>query len=345
MQKKLFGTIKERDIYSYTIKNTSGMSAEVIEYGGIVRSLKVPDKDGNLNDVLIGYDTLDEYHKDDCYLNCLVGRYANRIGQGRLVLSGKEYALFCNDGENHLHGGRLGFNKKVWNVTPLETSDGQALKLEYTSPDGEEGFPGNLTVTVTYTINEACEFGIEYEAKTDKETVVCLTWHGYLNLASSSTIKGHVLSLNASRFTTVAANYVPTGDIESVEGTYLDLREPVRLENVLESNDSLLLEGGFDHNFVLDKPLGEYGLAATVFDPESGRKLAMCTTEPAVQLYSGNFLDGRAGKHGAMNKFGGLCLEAQHYPDSPNKPDFPTTILLPGQQYYQKTVYKFSVTT
>lgn len=321
------------------------MSAEIIEYGGIVRSLRVPGKDGTVNDVLIGYETLDEYVKDDCYLNCLVGRYANRIGRGQFLLNGQKYTLFCNDGENHLHGGKSGFNKKIWQATPLETRDGEALKLEYTSHDGEEGFPGNLTVTVTYSINEACEFGIEYEAQTDRETVVCFTWHGYLNLASSGTVKNHVLCLNANSFTAVAEDYIPTGIVESVEGTCLDLRDPVKLVDVLESGDSSLLEGGFDHNFVIDKALGEYGLAAVLTVPESGRKLEMYTTEPAVQVYSGNFLDGRSGKHGAMNKFGGLCLEAQHYPDSPNKPDFPTTTLLPGERYHQKTVYKFSVAT
>ena len=332
----------------YTLTNANGMQATITTYGGIVVNLLVPDRDGKLGDVVLGYDNLDGYLAGHPYFGAIIGRYGNRIGKGKFCLDGKEYTLAQNNNGNHLHGGLKGFDKVVWKAKGLVTDRGPALALSYTSKDGEEGYPGNLEVTVTYILTDANELKIYYLAKTDKATPVNLTNHSYFNLAGPGTgdILSHQLTLNADRFTPVDEGLIPTGELRDVTGTPLDFRQPTAIGARVEQADEQLKFGlGYDHNWVLNKERqGEMTLAARVYEPATGRVMEVLTTEPGIQFYCGNFLDGtNVGKGGkAYQHRYGFCLETQHYPDSPNKPDFPSTILQPGQEYKTSTTYKFS---
>lgn len=331
----------------FTLTNRNGMEVKITNYGGIVVSVKVPDRNGTLGDVVLGYDTLEGYLKDNRpYFGAIIGRYANRIAKGRFTLDGREYRLAQNDGENHLHGGIKGFDKVVWKASPVRTRQGVGVRLTYRSRDGEEGYPGTVLVTVTYTLTDANELRIDYLARTTKKTILNLTHHSYFNLAGTGDILEHRLRINADLFTPVDRTLIPTGEIRSVKGTPLDFTRPTPIGARIEQKDEQLLFGhGYDHNWVLNKSDAPLTLAARVEEPRTGRVLEVYTTEPGLQFYSGNFLDGSiTGKANRVyGRRAGFCLEAQHFPDSPNKPHFPSVVLSPGQQYRQTTVYKFSV--
>lgn len=331
----------------YTLKNTAGMEVAITTYGGRIVSLKVPGRDGKFADVVLGFDNLEGYLGVHPYFGAIVGRYGNRIAKGRFTLDGKQYKLAVNDGANSLHGGLKGFDKVVW--TGREVAGGDpSLELTYLSKDGEEGYPGNLTVKVTYTLTSANELRLDYSATTDKDTVLNVTNHSYFNLAGQGQgdVLGHVLQLNASKMTPVDAGLIPTGELKSVEGTPFDFRTPTVIGARINADDEQIKRGGgYDHNFVVDGAPGTLRPAARVSEPTSGRVLEVSTTEPGVQFYTGNFLDGTVkGKGGvAYAKRTGFCLETQHFPDSPNHPDFPTTTLKPGAEFKSTTVFKFSV--
>ena len=346
--KQPFGTADGKPVEIYTLTNSKGMEARIITYGGTVVSLRVPDRNGKLGDVVLGYDSLADYQRATNYIGTLIGRYGNRIARGRFSVDGNEYVLATNNGLNHLHGGVKGFNKVVWTARPLVSKDGPDLELTYLSRDGEEGYPGNLSVKVVYSLNDDNELKIDYSAKTDKPTLVNLTQHSYFNLAGAGKgdILAHELSINADRFTPTDSGSIPTGELRAVKGTPFDFNRPTAIGSRIEKDDEQLRIGkGYDHNFVLNKNKDELSLAATVYEPGTGRVMEVFTTEPGIQFYSGNFLDGAiAGKNGAIYpKRSGFCLEAQHFPDSPNEPSFPSTILRPGQTYSQTTIYRFSV--
>jgi aldose 1-epimerase len=331
----------------YTLKNSNGVEAQITNYGGIVVSLMVPDKSGKLGDVVLGYETLNDYIGNTPYFGCLVGRYGNRIANGRFTIDGVEHQLAVNNPPNSLHGGRKGFDKVVWQAEKVDTSEGPGLKLTYTSKDGEEDYPGNLRCTVTYTLTNKNELRIEYLAETDKPTHVNLTHHSYFNLkdAGASDILGHELMLKASKFTPVDKGLIPTGELKPVAGTPFDFNKPTAIGARVGNDDEQLKFGkGYDHNFVLDRQGKGVELVASVYEPTSGRVMEVLTTEPGVQFYCGNFLDGtNKGKGGVAYQFRtGFCLETQHFPDSPNHPDFPTTELKPGEKYTQTTVYRFA---
>lgn len=316
---------------TYTLKNRNGVEASITNYGGAVTSLKVPDRAGVFGDVVLGYETIEEYMRNPRYFGALIGRHANRIARGKFSLNGVEYQLATNNGANHLHGGNRGFDKQVWTVTE---SAADTLRLRYFSADGEENYPGNLTVDVEYSLNDENELRIEYHATSDKDTIVNLTNHSYFNLAGEGDILGHELMLHADAFTPVSDDLIPTGEIKSVENTVMDFRTA-----------RLIGSGGYDHNFVLrDWDEGKFRLVARLREPSSGRVMEVLTTEPGIQFYSGNFLDGSLrGKGGvAYQQYAGLCLETQHFPDSPNHANFPTTVLRAGEEYYQLTVYRFT---
>jgi aldose 1-epimerase len=346
--KESFGNMPDgTPVDRYTLTNANGVEMKVITYGGIVTSLKTPDRNGQLGDIVLGFDNLQGYLDKPPYFGALIGRYGNRIGNAQFTLNGKTYNLPKNDGDNTLHGGVKGFDKVVWKARPLPVSNGSALELTYVSKDGEEGFPGTLTVRVVYTLNNQNEWRIDYTATTDKATVVNLTQHSYFNLAAGAAPNdlGHELYLNADRFTPVAKGLIPTGELKAVKGTPMDFTKPMAIGAHIDDNyDQLQLGGGFDHNWVLNKTGNGMTLAARVVEPTSGRVLEVSTTEPGIQFYAGNFLDGTiTGKGGKVYvKRYGFCLETQHFPDSPNKPSFPTTTLKPGQTYRTTTVYKFS---
>jgi aldose 1-epimerase len=349
VKKGEFGrTADGRAVEVYTLTNRRGAEARVITYGATLVSLKVPDRNGRFADVALGYDDLASYEADRTnYLGATVGRYANRIAKGRFTLGGVEYTLATNNGPNHLHGGLQGFDRVVWEATPLKTRGGAALRLAYLSADGEEGYPGRLTVTVKYTLTDANELKIEYLATTDKDTVVNLTNHTYFNLAghdAGADILGHLLTVGASRFTPTDATAIPTGEIRAVRGTPFDFTRATAIGARIEQPDEQLKFGaGYDHNFVLDGGAARLRRAATAYEPKSGRQLEVWTTEPGIQLYTGNYLSGQRGKGGAVYaRRHGFCLETQHYPDSPNRPDFPTTVLRRGQTFRSATVYRFS---
>lgn len=333
-------------VHIYTLTNRHSLEAKIMNYGGIVVSLKTPDRNGALSDIVLGFDSLAGYLSSPSpYFGALIGRYGNRIGHARFTLDGVEYKLAANNGENSLHGGTRGFNKAVW--TPRELRDG-GLELTYLSKDGEEGYPGNLKVTVTYHLTDADELKIDYAATTDKDTVLNLTNHSYFNLkgAGQGDILGHMVTLNAERFTPVDAGLIPTGELRPVNGTPFDFRKPTAIGARIEQNDEQLKLGhGYDHNWVLNRHGTKLSLAARVEEPSSGRVLEVFTTEPGVQFYTGNFLDGTIrGKGGKVyGHRAGLCLETQHFPDSPHQPKFPSTVLKPGQQFRSATVYRFSV--
>jgi len=316
----------------YTLTNNRGVEVSITNYGCAITSILAPDRNGVFADVVLGYDTLDEYMKNPSYLGALIGRFANRIAAGRFSLNGVEYQLAQNNGANHLHGGVKGFDKRVWKVSET-TSD---LHLEYFSPDGEENYPGNLNVVVDYSLNDENEFRIEYRATTDKDTIVNLTNHSYFNLGGHGrgTILDHELMLEADSFTPVSEDLIPTGEIRSVADTRMDFRA-----------GRVIGEGGYDHNFVLnDWGHGSLRFGGRLRHPNSGRVMEVFTTQPGIQFYSGNFLDGSLiGKDGVRyQKYAGLCLENQHFPDSPNHPNFPSTVLRVGQTYNETTIYKFT---
>jgi len=347
IQKQVFGTTadgKQVDLYKLT--NANGLEARIMTYGGVVVSLRVPDRQGNLGDVVLGYDQLDGYLKKGAYFGAIIGRYGNRIGHGRFSLEGHEYKLAQNNGENHLHGGLIGFDKVIWNGTENPANDGVSLKLMYLSKDGEEGYPGNLSVTAVYTLTNKDELKISYSATTDKTTVVNLTNHSFFNLAGSGLNLGHETMITADRFTPVDKGLIPTGELRSVKGTPMDFTTPATIGARIDQDyDQLVLGGGYDHNYVLNKRDSELSLAARVYEPGTGRVMEVYTTEPGMQFYSGNFLDGSITGKGSQvyQKRSAFCLETQHFPDSPNKPNFPSTVLKPGQHYSSTTIYKFSV--
>jgi len=349
IKKQSFGkTTDETPVDLYILTNRTGAEAAITNYGGIVVWLKVPDRKGKLGDVVLGYDSLDGYINDKAYLGALIGRYGNRIGHGKFTLDGLTYTLPQNNGENTLHGGIKGFNKQVWQAEEMPNPNGVALRLHYLSKDGEEGFPGNLSVQVLYAWTNQDELKIEYSATSDKTTVLNLTQHSYFNLAGAGNgnVLQHQLTLHSDRFTAIDSALIPTGEIRGVQRTPFDFRTPVAMGARIDDNDQQLKYGlGYDHNWVLesgksDAPL----LAAQVYEPQSGRTLEAWTTEPGIQFYSGNFLDGILGKAGKIyHRRDAFCLETQHYPDSPNHPNFPSTVLKPGEHYHSITIYKFSV--
>ncbi|HUW19301.1 MAG TPA: aldose epimerase family protein [Sedimentisphaerales bacterium] len=347
IKKEIFGKMPDgREVELYTLTNANGLKARIMTYGGIVVSLEVPDRNGKLGDIVLGFDTLEDYLKGHPYFGSIVGRYGNRIGKGRFTLDGVEYKLATNNGENHLHGGIKGFDKVVWDAEPVRQNDAVGVKLTYLSKDGEEGYPGNLSCTVIYTLTNNDELKIDYAATTDKATPVNLTHHSYFNLAGQGTgdILGHELMLNAERFTPVDKGLIPTGELRSVKGTPMDFTEPMAIGARINQDDEQLKFGlGYDHNFVLNSGGGALALAAKVYEPTTGRVMEIYTTEPGIQFYSGNFLDGtNIGKGGKVYKYRyGFCLETQHFPDSPNKPNFPPVILKPGQKYTHVTIHKF----
>jgi aldose 1-epimerase len=331
-----------------TMRNAHGIEMTVLSYGGTIMTLKTPDRAGQLDDIVLGFDTLPPYESQSPYFGSLIGRYGNRIAKGKFTLEGTTYTLATNNPPNHLHGGVKGFDKVVWTPSPFNDRRGVGVVLTYTSKDGEEGYPGALHATVTYTLDDADQLTIDYRATTDKATVVNLTQHSYFNLAAgkSPTILDHLLTINADRYTPVDPTLIPTGELAPVQGTPFDFRTPVAIgARINESNEQLTRGNGYDHNFVLNRQGDGLSLAARVEDPASGRTLEITTTEPGIQFYSGNFLDGSiTGKGGrTYPQRAGFCLESQHYPDSPNQPAFPTTVLRPGQEYRSQTVWKFGV--
>lgn len=331
----------------YTLTNANGVVAKITNYGGTVTELWVPDKNGNMDDIVLGFDSVTPYETKSPYFGSIIGRYGNRIGKAKFTLDGKEYNLAANDSQNHLHGGVKGFDKRVWDAEPVKTSKSVGLKLHYLSADMEEGYPGNLDVTVTYTLTNDNELAIEYVAKTDKPTVCNLTNHSYFNLAGqgNGTILDHQLMLNAKEFTPIDRGLITTGEILPVKGTPMDFSTLTAIgKNINSTDQQIQFGGGYDHNWVIDKKLGKMGLAAKVVEPTSGRVMEIYTEEPGVQFYSGNFLNGTiTGKMGKVYpKRSGFCLETQHYPDTPNKPNFPSVTLRPGETYKTTTVHKFS---
>lgn len=345
VQKQDFGKIADgTPVDLYTLSNATGMKVSIMTYGGIITRLEVPDKAGKSGDVVLGFDSLDGYLKTHPYFGALIGRYGNRIAKGRFKLNGVEYKLATNNNNlNHLHGGVKGFDKAVWKANAI---DARTLELTHTSPDGDEGYPGTLNVKVVYTLAEnSNEFRIDYTATTDKDTVTNLTNHTYFNLAGSGDNLGHLVTLTADRFTPVDAGLIPTGELKPVKGTPFDFTSPHAIGERINQNDPQLKAGqGYDHNFVLNNSTGTLALAARVEEPTSGRVLEVSTTQPGVQFYTGNFLDGSlTGKGGVkIGHRAGFCLETQHFPDSPNQPKFPTTVLKPGETMRSTTVWKFS---
>jgi aldose 1-epimerase len=344
-----FGTLPDgTEISLFTITNTNGVEAKIMTYGGIVTSLKAPDKNGEFANVVLGFDSLEPYIENggSPYFGALIGRFGNRIAEGKFTIDGETYQLEKNDGPNHLHGGYQGFDKKVWTAKPFESDTGAGVEMSLLSPDGDQGYPGNLNVTATYTLTNENALEVQFTATTDKATPVNLTQHSYFNLAPrQGTILDHRMMIDASHFTPVNDTLIPTGEIRPVDGTPFDFNEPTPIgARINEENQQLEFGLGYDHNWVLDKSEpGAYELAARVVEPDSGRVLEVYTEEPAIQFYSGNFLDGSLKGRGISYEYRtGFCLEPQHFPDSPNQPNFPNTILRPGETYSTKMSYTFS---
>ena len=346
--KESFGAMPDGSAVDlYVLTNANGCKARITNYGGIVVSLEVPHRDGQVSDVVLGFDTFEPYLGPHPHFGALVGRYGNRIGKAKFALDGVAYELAANNGENHLHGGITGFDKKLWQADVVKDDEGEALRLQYVSEDMEEGYPGELSVEVVYRLTEDNGLRIDYRATTDKKTVVNLTHHSYFNLkdAGASSILDHEIMIAAERFTPVDAGLIPTGELRSVEGSPLDLRNSVPIgAHINDDDEQIQFGGGYDHNWVLNSQDGSLSLAARVHESTTGRIMEVWTTEPGLQFYSGNFLDGsQLGKGGTKYEHrSGFCLEAQHYPDSPNKPEFLSTVLAPGEVYTQTTIYRFS---
>ena len=335
-------------INSYTLQNKHGLKMSATNFGGRIISLWVPDRNGTPGNIVLGYDSVKKYLNGNPYFGAMIGRYGNRIAKGKFTLEGNDYQLAVNNGVNALHGGPKGFHNVYWDVKPATTPGGEALEMTYLSKDGEEGYPGNLSVKVTYTLTDQDELVINYLASTDKPTVVNLTHHSFFNLAGegNADILNHEITINADRFTPVDDGLIPTGELKSVKGTPFDFLKAHKIGERIDQDDPQLKFGkGYDHNWVLNKKVNEFSLASTVVDPSSGRVMEVWTTEPGLQFYSGNFLDGvdTGLARKPYNFRTAFCLEAQHFPDSPNKKGFPSTILKPGEIYKQRTVYKFSV--
>jgi aldose 1-epimerase len=345
----LYGTLSDGTaVEAFAVRNGNGIAVTVITYGGIIVSIETPDRDGAMGDIVLGFDDLAGYLASHPYFGAVVGRYANRIAGGSFSLDGRTYTLAVNNGPNHLHGGVRGFDAVVWTAEPIDRSDGAGVVLRYGSPSGEEGYPGNLQVTVTYLLTDDDALIIDYAATTDAPTPVNLTQHSYFNLAGDPThdILDHVLTMDANRYTPVDNQLIPTGELASVTGTPFDFSTPHPIgERIDADHEQLRIGNGYDHNFVLTANGGDLARAATVFEPVTGRTLEVLTTEPGVQFYTGNFLDGtltgKAGLRYAQRS--GFCLETQHFPDSPNQPAFPSTILRPGTEYRSRTVWRFGI--
>jgi aldose 1-epimerase len=345
-----FGRMPSGDPVSLvTLRNQNGVEIRLMPIGGTILSLRTPDRAGAIDDIVLGFDQAAPYlEKTNPYFGSIIGRYANRIAKGRFVLDKKTYQLATNDGENHLHGGNKGWDKVLWTSEPFQRADGVGVILKYTSPAGEEGYPGTVSATVTYRLTDQNQLIVDYRATTDAPTIVNLTQHSYFNLGGSKTtdILGHQLMLNADQYTPVNATLIPTGDLATVEGTPFDFRTPTAIgARIGDKNEQLTRGKGYDHNFVVRRTGPGLELAARVVEPTTGRSLEIETTEPGIQFYSGNFLDGSiTGKGGRVYPHrSGFCLEPQHYPDSPNQPKFPPTVLRPGEEYQTQTVYTFGV--
>jgi len=339
-------TPDDQEVDLITLRNQAGVEIRVMTYGATILSLKTPDRNGQADDIVLGFDTFPPYVDKSPYFGCIVGRYGNRIAKGKFTLDGHTYTLATNNGPNHLHGGAKGFDKKIWKAEPFQDRTGVGVKFSYTSVDGEEGYPGTLKVDVTYTLTDGSQLIIDYHATTDKATVVNLTQHTYWNLAGvkANDILGHELMLNADRYTPVDDTLIPTGELAPVAGTPFDFRTPTAIgARIGQDNEQLKRGKGYDHNFVINRPGEGLALAARVQEPATGRTLEISTTEPGIQFYSGNFLDGTlTGKGGRVyQQRSGFCLETQHFPDSPNQPAFPSTVLRPGQEYKTQTVFTF----
>jgi aldose 1-epimerase len=351
MTSKRFGTTTDgQKVSLFTLRNAQGATAIICNYGGIVTSLRMPDRKGRFRDIVLGFKTLAEYAEKSPYFGCLVGRFANRVAGGKFTLDGKAYQLAVNNGPNSLHGGLRGFDKVVWDAESneiVETVQGPSLKLRYVSADGEEGYPGKLSVTAIYTLTHRNELKLVYRARTDRKTIVNLTHHSYFNLAGegSGDILDHQVTLHASRYTPIDRNLIPTGRIQSVKGTPFDFRAAQAVgARIDQANEQLRHANGYDHNWIADKPPGKLGLMARVTEPGSGRVMEVLSTAPGFQFYSGNFLDGTLnGKSGKTYPFrSGFCIEPQHYPDSPNHRNFPSAVLKPGEIYKHTIIYRFS---
>ncbi len=348
IEKALFGKLADgREADIYTLRNAAGMTARITNYGGTLVSLTAPDKAGNFADITLGMDSLSGYEKGVPYFGALIGRYGNRIANGKFTLDGKAYTLAKNNGPNHLHGGVKGFDKVLWTATMID-GDEPVLKLTYVSPDGEEGYPGKLSVEVTYTLQKDNALKIDYQATTDKPTVVNLTNHTYFNLTAdaNNTILNHELMLNADQYLPVDAGLIPSGGPKPVAGTVFDFTKSTPIGKGINDSTDVQIKrgGGYDHAWILRNSADSLKLAATVYEPTTGRQMEVRTTEPAIQFYTGNFLDGTITGHDGVvyKKRSALCLETEHYPDSPNQPAFPTTVLKPGQTYRTTTVYQFT---
>lgn len=346
--REAFGTTPEGEaVEAFTLRNSAGMEVRFMSYGGIILSLTAPDRHGTFADITLGYDSLEPYFQNSAFLGAIIGRYCNRIGGARFELDGREYRLPPNDPPNHLHGGPKGFHKVVWAVEPFVRENEQGASLTYLSPDGDQGYPGRLSARVTYTLTNANELVFDFHATTERATHVGLTQHAYYNLAGhdAGSILDHELELSAAAFTPIDAGCIPTGEIRPVAGTPLDFRHPKRVGERIDLSDEQLENArGYDHNFVLDGGARGLARAARLREPASGRVLEISTTEPGIQFYSGNWLaGGPSAKHGRpYGRREGLALETQHFPDSPNQPAFPSTILRPGQEYRSRTVYRYT---
>jgi len=349
VRKEAFGKTGDgRPVDLYTLTNSKGMEVRAMTYGGIIVSIRVPDKNGKIADVVLGHDKVDGYLVNPPYFGAIVGRYANRIANGSFTVDGVKYTLAKNDGPNSLHGGLNGFNKVLWEAKEFKGAKGVGVSFSYLSKDGEEGYPGNLKVKVSYTLTDENQLILDYEATTDKATPLNISQHSYFNLAGegSGDILGHEVTLNADRFTPVDKTLIPTGELRPVQGTPMDFTKATPIgARINEDYEQLVIGRGYDHNFVINRNNKDgLILAARVHEPTSGRVLEVLTTEPGVQFYSGNFLDGSiTGKQGHAYKLrNGFCLETQHFPDSPNHPDFPSTIVKPGKGFHSQTIFKFS---
>jgi aldose 1-epimerase len=349
IEKRGYGTTADgKAVEEYTLTNANGAEVKIITYGGIITSLRIPDRNGNLDNVVLGFDKLSDYETKNPYFGALIGRYGNRIAKAKFMLDDEDYTLAVNNDPNSLHGVNKGFDKVVWTAKEVSSDSDVGLELSYLSPDGEEGYPGNLSVTVVYTLTADNAIRIDYTATTDKATVINLTHHSYFNLGGngSGPIYDEVLQVNADKYTPVDATLIPTGELADVAGTAFDFRDPKVINAGVRSGDEQIVLGrGYDHNFVLNRSDNDaLEKAAFLYDPATGRGMEVWTTEPGLQFYTGNFLDGTlVGSSGGMYRQGeGLCLETQHFPDSPNHADFPSTDLKPGDTYHSSTVYKFT---